>query len=135
MQEITRIFILRFNKYPRNPRNFLSSKLISPTVYSTLILVVTTHNALYDSLDKSEHFAFSPIFLSEILFSNLLPYVAMYGQYLLTVMQHHVQYTSMHIPVADPGFRKGRFHSNTNAQPGLTCIITVHSNFHNASYN
>ena len=36
--------------------------------------------------------------------------------------------------VADPGFRKGRFHSNTNAQPGLTCTITVHSNFHNASY-
>ena len=37
--------------------------------------------------------------------------------------------------VADPGFRKGRFHANTNAQPGLTCMITVRSNFHNASYN
>ena len=40
-----------------------------------------------------------------------------------------------YLPVADPGFRKGRFHSNTNAQPGLTCMITMHSNFHNASYN
>ena len=36
------------------------------------------------------------------------------------------------VPVADPGFRKGRFHSNTNAWPGLTCMITEHSNFHDA---
>ena len=51
---------------------------------------------------------------------------------------HDQIYTHMHgthpSSVADPGFRKGRFHSNTNAQPGLTCMITLRTNFHNASY-
>ena len=31
--------ISRFNKYPRNPRNFLSSKLIRPTVNELLALL------------------------------------------------------------------------------------------------
>ena len=50
--------ISRFNKYPQNPRNFLSSKLISPTVYVYMQLIYTctlsTAQAfMYDHIPES----------------------------------------------------------------------------------